>query len=171
MAEISKAGIPGKNTVGALGDIYINTITGDRYKLVYIYTTTSDDDVVVEYDWELIINEISADVATKEYVDEAILNAQLGGEGGTIDLSNYAKKSDIPSVPTKVSELQNDKGYLTEHQDLSNYAKKSDIPSVPTKVSELQNDKKFVASNTVLRIEVVSELPENEEDGVLYIVK
>ena len=29
----------------------------------------------------------------------------------------------------------------------------------------------FISSDTVLRIEVVSELPEIEEDGVLYIVK
>ena len=29
----------------------------------------------------------------------------------------------------------------------------------------------FIFSDTVLRIEVVSELPEVEEDGVLYIVK
>lgn len=29
----------------------------------------------------------------------------------------------------------------------------------------------FISSDTVLRIEVVSELPEVEEDGVLYIVK
>lgn len=39
--------------------------------------------------------------------------------------SVIARKSDIP---TKVSELTNDKGYLTEHQSLVDYAKKSDIP-------------------------------------------
>lgn len=31
-------------------------------------------------------------------------------------------------IPTKVSELENDAGYLTEHQDLSEYAKKSELP-------------------------------------------
>lgn len=35
----------------------------------------------------------------------------------------------IPEVPTKVSELENDKGYLTSHQDLTEYAKKTDIPA------------------------------------------
>ena len=30
---------------------------------------------------------------TKAYVNEAILNAQLGGEGGSVDLSNYATKT------------------------------------------------------------------------------
>lgn len=36
--------------------------------------------------------------------------------GGDVDLSGYAKMDDIP---TKVSELDNDVGYLTEHQDIS----------------------------------------------------
>lgn len=34
-------------------------------------------------------------------------------------------------LPTKVSELENDAGYLTEHQDLSDYAKKTELPVVP----------------------------------------
>ena len=33
------------------------------------------------------------------------------------------------TVPTKVSELENDSGYLTEHQSLAEYAKKTDIPA------------------------------------------
>ena len=33
------------------------------------------------------------------------------------------------AVPTKVSELENDSGYLTEHQSLAEYAKKSEIPA------------------------------------------
>lgn len=33
-------------------------------------------------------------------------------------------------VPTKTSDLQNDSGFLIEHQDLSGYAKKSEIPDV-----------------------------------------
>jgi hypothetical protein len=60
------------------------------------------------------------------------------GPGG-VDLNNYytktqvdsliaSLKNEIPEVPTKVSDLENDLGYLTEHQDLSEYAKKSDIP-------------------------------------------
>lgn len=35
-------------------------------------------------------------------------------------------------LPTKVSELLNDAGYLTKHQDLSDYAKLSDIPTFKT---------------------------------------
>ena len=51
---------------------------------------------------------------------------------------------DAITVPTKVSQLENDKNYLTQHQDLSAYAKKTDIPSVPTKLSQFTNDKTFL---------------------------
>ena len=96
--------------------------------------------------------------ATKSYVDENIAKVATSGD---IDLSNYVTKDTvytkaqtdalIPSVPSKVSELENDsnylssipeeyvtdtelnaKGYLTEHQDLSAYALKTEIPTVPS---------------------------------------
>ena len=51
---------------------------------------------------------------------------------------------DAITVPTKVSQLENDKGYLTQHQDLSAYAKKTEIPTVPTKLSQFTNDKTFM---------------------------
>lgn len=76
--------------------------------------------------------------ATESYVGEAIAQAQLGGED--VDLSDYAKKAD---VPTKTSQLTNDsnflttipseyvtetelnnKGYLTQHQSLDGKADK-----------------------------------------------
>jgi hypothetical protein len=63
--------------------------------------------------------------ANKDYVISAINNAQLGGgsDGSNIDMSIYAtkddlndkaNKSDIPTVPTKVSAFANDAGYVTE---------------------------------------------------------
>ena len=71
--------------------------------------------------------------ATKEYVDGAIEDVDV-----TEQLKDYAKKTDLPVVPTKVSQLTNDsnfltsvpseyvteaeltsKGYITEHQDIS----------------------------------------------------
>ena len=56
--------------------------------------------------------------ATKDYVTGKIAEAQLSGGGGEIDLSGYALKSEIPTVPTKVSAFTNDAGYLTKHQSL-----------------------------------------------------
>ena len=69
---------------------------------------------------------------------------KLGDFRATVDLANYAKKSEIP---TKVSQLSNDKGYLTSHQSLADYAKKSEIP---TKVSQLSNDKGYLTSHQSL---------------------
>ena len=50
---------------------------------------------------------------TPEEVDEKIESAITD-----IDLSEYAKKSEIPTVPTNVSAFVNDVPYLTEHQQL-----------------------------------------------------
>ena len=66
--------------------------------------------------------------------------------GGTVNLSAYltsavaaetyatktelATKADITAIPTKVSDLTNDAGYLTEHQDISNLATKEEVQDV-----------------------------------------
>lgn len=63
------------------------------------------------------LKEISDAMAENQTVVEA-LDAAIGTK---------ANKTDIP---IKISELENDSGYLTEHQDLSEYAKKTDVPSI-----------------------------------------
>lgn len=65
-------------------------------------------------------------------------------------LEDYAKKTDIPKIPTKVSELDNDKNYLTEHQSLEEYAKKTELPKVPTKISAFENDKNYLTEHQSL---------------------
>ena len=74
-----------------------------------------------------LINEL------KTYIDGIVT--------GNIDLSNYVTKEELTNainsivsslkteIPNKVSELENDSGYLTEHQNLSDYAKKTDLHS------------------------------------------
>lgn len=67
----------------------------------------------------------------------------------SVDLSNYYNKTEtenivdeavgnisIPEVPTNVSAFVNDAGYLTEHQDLSAYAKLTDIPDTSNLATE-----------------------------------
>ena len=91
--------------------------------------------------------------ATETFVTNKIAEAALSG--GEVDLSGLATKAELATkadktaIPTKVSELANDsgyltsvpseyvtetelnaKGYLTEHQDISNLALKSEIPDV-----------------------------------------
>lgn len=66
--------------------------------------------------------------------------------------ANYITLQQVPTVvvPTKVSELQNDANYLTEHQSLADYAKKSDLPAVPTKVSAFENDANYLTEHQSL---------------------
>ena len=134
------------------------------------------------------------------------------------EIKNTLKtKADTSAIPTKVSQLLNDagyltsipneyvtetelnaKGYLTEHQDLSSYAKKTDIPTIPTNISSFTNDVGYltsvpsqyitetelneaidninvetgnVSSDVINSIVVVDELPTIEETGVLYLIK
>ena len=56
----------------------------------------------------------------------------------------YEKLDDDPSdaIPTKLSELQNDAGYIIE----------DDLPTVPTKTSDLTNDSAFVTEEQVRAI-------------------
>ena len=82
-------------------------------------------------------------LATKTYVNEEIEKIDV-----TSQLGDYAKKTDIPVVPTKISAFSNDKGYLTsvpgeyvtetelnnkgyltEHQDISGKADKTELHS------------------------------------------
>ena len=115
-----------------------------------------------------------------DYVKNGELDTKVGEAGYvktdalTTTLTSYAKKTDIPTVPTKLSELTNDSGfittyteadpvwtseksnyytkteidnknYLTEHQSLADYAKKTELPK---KLSELTNDSGFITTYT-----------------------
>lgn len=73
------------------------------------------------------LTEVPSGYATEEYVRNKIAEAELGGE--EVDLSGYAQKSELP---TKVSQLENDKGYLTQHQDISG---KLDASALPTAIN------------------------------------
>lgn len=92
---------------------------------IYVGTTEPEDNSLIWIDPEGDPN----DLATKAYVDEAIANIDVD-----VDLSEYYTKTEvdnlIPTVPTQVSELENDAGYLTEHQSLEGYALKTEIPDV-----------------------------------------
>ena len=98
-------------------------------------------------------------------------NSNTNTDGENIDLTSYAKKTDLP---TKTSELTNDSGFITEHQDISGKADKSYVNTelakksdkththdqyltkhqdisgkanksdIPTKTSQLTNDSGFI---------------------------
>lgn len=67
--------------------------------------------------------------------DKAVTSVTVGGTqylptGGSVQ---------IPAYPSKVSDLQNDRGFITR-------ADLPEPPTIPTKVSELENDSDFIIS-------------------------
>lgn len=95
--------------------------------------------------------------ATETFVKNEIANAQLGGEGGDIDLDGFATKDDLLTkvdketgksliADTEIARLKDVKNYddteikqdLNEiNQTLNNKANKSDIPDITTKQDTL----------------------------------
>lgn len=68
-------------------------------------------------------------------------------------IGDYALDTDIPEVPTKLSEFENDVGfineipseYITESELAGSLSSKADKTEIPTKVSELENDRGFIS--------------------------
>ena len=55
-------------------------------------------------------------------------------------LATKADKSELTTVPTKVSAFTNDAGYLTEHQSLADYVKTADLGTLATKDTVAKTD-------------------------------
>ncbi len=62
---------------------------------------------------------------------------------------SYNDLSDLPSIPTKVGELENDKGYLTEHQDVSGKVDKVEGKGLSTNDYTDEDKAKVAAALTV----------------------
>lgn len=124
----------------------------DANTIYMISVRENGEDLYNEYmfingQWEMLGN-TAVDLSDYYTKDEVYTKSEAESTFATIAaLAGYALKSELPSVPTKVSELENDLGFLTEHQDLSDYALKSDIPDTSefAKVNDLQN---YVALGT-----------------------
>ena len=56
--------------------------------------------------------------------------------GGAVDSVNGQTGTVVLDIPTKVSELENDSGYLTSHQDISNLATKVELSNVEAKIPD-----------------------------------
>ena len=59
--------------------------------------------------------------------------------GGAVDSVNGQTGTVVLDIPTKVSELENDSGYLTSHQDISNLATKVELQTVEAKIPDVSN--------------------------------
>lgn len=92
--------------------------------------------------------------ATKEYVDESVANVDV-----RLQLPKYALKTELPVVPTKVSDFENDAGYLTEHQSLEDYVTRDYMDGV---VDGLKVDLSPYA--TVVQVQGVSDKVDDLDD-------
>ena len=90
------------------------------------------------------------ELANKPAIDGTTLDKNSTAEG-----LGLAKKTDIPAVPTKTSDLTNDSGFITDSDvptktsELTNDSGFVTDSDVPTKTSELTNDSGFITDSDV----------------------
>ena len=147
---------------------------GEANIIYMVANDQGDNNIYDEYmwlngEWEILGN-TSVDLTNYYTKSEVYTKSEIDNTFATLAaLNNYALKSDIPTVPTKVSELQNDLGFLTEHQDLSDYATKSEIPDVSNFVesNELRNYVQVSAYNEKVDSIDAQIQSLNEQNGIL----
>ena len=160
-------------------DGMIDTVEITNGNLVITFNTDSDKETIT-----LSLSEVfdPSNFYTKEEIDNKgylTEHQDLSEYAKTSDVntsietavSTKADKSELPTIPSKLSEFDNDVPFLTEHQDLSDYALKSelpdvsgfvtneditaaingiDIPVVPTNVSAFTNDSGYLTEHQSL---------------------
>ena len=78
--------------------------------------------------------------------ESVVFTPPAAGGGGAVDSVNGQTGTVVLDIPTKVSELENDSGYLTSHQDISNLATKVELSAVEAKIPDVSN---FATTNDV----------------------
>lgn len=95
--------------------------------------------------------------AGEGYVDEKVGQEALARQKADEALSDRIdEKAPLSAVPTKTSQLQNDSGFLTEHQSLSDYYTKSQTDE---KIAEKKSAYELLSRNDQRKI---------EGDGLVY---
>lgn len=135
-----------------------------------------------EYITETELNEKGYLTAVPDvYITEDELSSQLADKVSQSGL-NEAIEGVRNDIPTNVSELTNDSGYITLNevpkQDLSGYALKSDIPDISVKQDKLTAGNGISITDNVISLdyefdlfEVVQSLPtDNISDNKVYLV-
>lgn len=105
-----------------------NRSVGDVWNLL----DTGANYVWTDSGWDKLSETIDlSGYATKEELKSAVAG---------VDLSEYAKKEDIPTVPTKVSELENDSGYVTNEQIPTDYVDTATFEQLVARVQALEQN-------------------------------
>lgn len=99
--------------------------------------------------------------ATEKYVDEKVSAVDV-----TDQLTGYAKKTEIP---IKVSQLENDAGYLTQHQDISGLATKDEVNVVENKIPSIDGlATEAYVNEAVAAIDVSDKLKDYAKSADVY---
>lgn len=112
MATITQNHPPSESTVGQIGDICIDSITGRQFKCFAIYTTTTNKGTDVKYDWDEIYPDNSSGGSSGDPDVIAALqaaNAELSAKNSELQASNTelsTKNSELESQNTEL-ESQN----------------------------------------------------------------
>ena len=166
-------GIPGKDGKDGSDQVYVGADepTDERVKL-WIDTDATPSSKTVS--WDEIENKPNlADVATSGDYNDLSNKPTIPSTTGLASEAYVNEKVAaivIPEVPTKVSELENDKGYLTEHQSLAEYAKKTDIPApytLPTASTSTLGGVKVDGNTITIADGVISSVGSTEPDAYI----
>lgn len=90
---------------------------------------------------------------------EQVGKSIISGETGSVDLSEYAKLSDINDVKKWVEE----KNYLTEHQDISNLVTKDDFDKLEKSIPSLEGYAKTEDIPSLEGYAKVEDIPSTED--------
>lgn len=171
--EKGEQGIPGKDGKDGSDQVYVGADepTDERVKL-WIDTDATPSSKTVS--WDEIENKPNlADVATSGDYNDLSNKPTIPSTTGLASEAYVNEKVAaivIPEVPTKVSELENDKGYLTEHQSLAEYAKKTEIPApytLPTASTSTLGGVKVDGNTITIADGVISSVGSAEPDAYI----
>ena len=110
--------------------------------------------------------------STLPAINNGILTIQKNGQNVSTFSANQSSNATANiQVPTKVSELQNDSGYLTEHQDLSDFATKQDISnlidSAPTTLDTLKELADAIGNNPDFASTLATQIASKADDDAV----
>jgi len=95
---------------------------------------------------QIYSKDVSTNTGSRLNVNKYGIYYAVGSSAVITPETELAVKGDIPTVPTKVSELENDSNYLTQHQDITNLATKDEVAAVEAQIPSVEG---FITSETL----------------------
>ena len=146
------------------------------------YIDTETDEIVIEANGSGgsgnsgsvdIVTEWEQTLSDAKVPSEKLTKLSIDNKANINHTHTKSQITDFPAIPSKTSDLQNDSGFLTEHQSIKtvdgnsligtgniviNYNNLSNKPTIPNKVSDLQNDSGFITSSAISNMVTTSDI-------------